>query len=98
MRLGDLCTIEIGLKDADFWVVRRAKTREGVGEVARTLAPGLIGIKVKRTDILVPDYLRYLFEYLRGEGVFAVMSRSEGALGFVLPVEALRSIPLEQRR
>jgi hypothetical protein len=58
MKLSDLATIKTNYQEADFWVVRRGSLKT-VGSVTREYNPEHIGIKVNRTDILLPDYLYY---------------------------------------
>jgi len=69
IRLGDLAEIKTNFEDADFWVWRR-NTLERVGEPTKVFNPQHIGIKVQRTDILLPDYLYYLMQYLHTKGHF----------------------------
>lgn len=66
-RLGDLCTIAIGMEDADFWLVRRHDL-DKVGEPTKEFNPQHIGIKVTRTDVLLPDYLYYAMQFLHMKG------------------------------
>jgi hypothetical protein len=91
-RLGDICTIKVGLPDADFWVIRRGSEAE-VGRPVRTYGPEHIGIKVVRPDIMLPDYLFYLIQYLHSRKVFSQMAR--GTLRLVsIRTEDLRDIPI----
>jgi hypothetical protein len=90
--LGDICTIKVGLQDADFWVIRRGSEAE-VGRPVRTYGPEHIGIKVVRPDIMLPDYLFYLIQYLHSRKVFSQMAR--GTLRLVsIRTEDLRDIPI----
>lgn len=70
MRLGDLCALKTKFEDADFWIARRG-TKEMVGKPTRTYNPEHIGIKVIKTDVLDPNYLYHLMEYLWGKGFFS---------------------------
>ena len=56
MKLSKLTITKTNLPEADFWIVRRGSLKT-CGEPTRTFNPELIGIKVVRTDILLPDYL-----------------------------------------
>jgi len=69
VRLGELCEIKTQFPDADFWIVRRG-TAESVGKPTKEYNPEHFGIKVTKTEVLVPQYLYYLFEYLHGKGHF----------------------------
>jgi len=61
--LGELAKVEKGLEGADFWL-------DAKGKPTRTRGAGLVGVKVTRTDMLVPDYLFYVFEYLVMQGAW----------------------------
>lgn len=60
MRLKDLAVIRTDFEGADFWVSRRGSI-DTVGQPSRTFSPYHIGIKVEQTEILLPDYLYYMF-------------------------------------
>ncbi len=68
MILGDLCEIKTNFPEADFWLTNDSKPTKNFNSV-------LVGIKVHRTDILVPGYLYYLMEYLHNMGYFIAMSK-----------------------
>lgn len=68
-RLGDIARIRVGIEDADFWVVRRGSA-DKVGMPVREYNPQHIGIKVERTDILLPDFLFYSLMHLHSTGAF----------------------------
>ena len=63
MKLQDVATISTNMKDADFWIVRRGSLKT-VGKPLREFNPEHIGIKVLRTDLLLPDYLFYCMMHL----------------------------------
>lgn len=67
MKLSELATIKTHFQEADFWVVRRGSLKK-VGSVTREYNPEHIGIKVNRTDILLPDYLYYCLMALHQAG------------------------------
>lgn len=60
MRLKNLAVIRTNFEEADFWVSRRGSI-ETVGQPSRVFSPYHIGIKVEQTEILLPDYLYYMF-------------------------------------
>jgi len=68
--LGDFIEMKIGMKDADFYIVRRG-TKEAVGTPTKEYNPEHIGVRVTRTDLLLPDYLFYMMQYVHGRGYFA---------------------------
>lgn len=80
MKLGNLAKVQTNMSDADFWL-RRSGSEKSVGEVLTEFNPDAIGIKVIRTEIIDPRYLRYVFMHLHSQGVFA--RASSGATGLV---------------
>jgi hypothetical protein len=73
MRLKDLCDVKTDFPDADFWITRKGDI-DSVGKPTKEFDPEKIGIKVVRTDLLLPDYLYYVFEFLVMNGSFTTMS------------------------
>lgn len=95
-RLGDLITVKLKDEDADFWVTRRGSL-ETVGKPTREYNPEAYGIKVVRTDVLLPDYLFYMFQFLQGKGVFKRVAK--GSLKLVnITAEQLKAIPIGQKQ
>jgi hypothetical protein len=68
MRLRDVATIALNLRDADFWLQRGVGLE--LGRPTKTFSPQHIGIKVTRTDVLLPQYLYYVFEHLCTTGAW----------------------------
>ena len=79
MRLKDVATIKTNMSAADFWMIRRGSA-ETVGTPVKEFNPEHIGIRVYRTDILIPEYLFYAMEYLHSQGVFKNLTRGTLAL------------------
>jgi restriction endonuclease S subunit len=73
MRLKDLCEFRTNFPDADFWITRKGNINS-VGKPTKEFDPEKIGVKVVRTDLLLPDYLYYVFEFLVMNGSFAAMA------------------------
>ncbi|MCG7551607.1 hypothetical protein [Pseudoalteromonas sp. Of7M-16] len=95
MRLTDVATIKTGLEQADFWIVRRGSLKT-VGSVSREFNPEHIGVKVTRTDILLPDYLYYWFMALHQAKTWEVIAN--GTLSLVnIKVSDVRNIRLSPR-
>lgn len=95
MRLTDVATIKTGLKQADFWIVRRGSLKT-VGSVSREYNPEHIGIKVNRTDILLPDYLYYWFMAIHQAKTWEPIAN--GTLSLVnIKVSDVRNIRLSPR-
>ena len=69
VRLKDLATVKTGLKDADFYVELRGSEKT-VGSVTKEWGPYRAGIKVNRTDIVLPQFLYYAMMNLHAQGYF----------------------------
>ena len=74
MRLKDLCELKTDFPEADFWITRKGDI-DSVGKPTKEFDPEKIGVKVVKTDLLLPDYLYYVFEYLVMNGAFASMAQ-----------------------
>ena len=73
-RLGDLAEIKTKFEDADFWIWRR-NSIDKIGSPTKEYNPEHIGIKVIRTDLLMPEYLFYLMQYLHSQGYFKRLAK-----------------------
>jgi hypothetical protein len=73
-KLGEFVFLGVGMKEADFWIVRRG-TPEAVGRPVREFNPEHIGVKVTETDVLNPRYLFYMIEHVANTGYFARLAR-----------------------
>lgn len=71
--LKSLIKMKVGDKGADFWVVRRGSAAK-VGTPTRTWNKEHIGVTVTQTQVLLPDFLFYLLQYLHGQGVWKCAS------------------------
>lgn len=80
MILSDLCEISVNFEKADFWINR------STGEPTKNFNPKFIGVKVIKTDILVPNYLYYVMEYFYNQKV----------LGPGITVQMLENLKLQQ--
>ncbi|MEN4758289.1 hypothetical protein ACOMYX_19530 (plasmid) [Pantoea agglomerans] len=69
MRLQDVAKVSVNLPDADFWIVRRG-TVKAVGEPTYTFNPEHIGIKVTRTEVVLPRYLYYCLMHIHAKGMW----------------------------
>jgi choline kinase len=58
----DYCEVKTNFPEADFWLTRRGSITT-VGKPSKAFNAESIGIKVTRTDLLLPDFLYYLMEY-----------------------------------
>ena len=80
MKLKHVATVKTNLEDADFWLVRRGSAKT-VGKPVREFSEYHIGIKVHRIDILLPDYLYYVFMHIHNTGHWEVIAK--GTLSLV---------------
>lgn len=95
MRLKDLCEFKTDFPEADFWITRKGDINT-VGKPTKEFDPEKIGVKVVRTDLLLPDYLYYVFEYLVMSGVFASMAKGATNLKHI-SIDDVKNIPVGQQ-
>ena len=95
MRISDLAEVKISFEEADFWVIRSHDV-EMVGHPVRIFQEDYIGIKVVRTDIVIPSYLFYAFAHLHSKGVFKLIAHGTTKRVHIR-VEDIKNIPLVLR-
>lgn len=92
MKLCELATIRTNYPEANFWIVRRG-SESRVGEPTRVFNKEHIGIKVERTDLLLPDYLYYAFVAIHNTGYWKTLAT--GTLNLVnIRVSDIRRIEM----
>lgn len=74
MVLSDLCEIKKNFIDADFWIKKNEKDSFDV--VTKQYNEEYIGIKVVRTDLILPDFLYYVMVYYQNKGIFRKLINS----------------------
>lgn len=95
MKLSDVATIRTDYPEAHFWIVRRGSA-ERCGEPVRVFNPEHIGIRINRTDILLPDYLFYAMSHVHRSGHWERLAT--GTLSLVnIRVSDVRAIELSPR-
>ncbi|SER26063.1 hypothetical protein SAMN04244573_03233 [Azotobacter beijerinckii] len=95
MKLSDVATIRTNFPEAHFWLVRRGSA-ERCGEPVRVFNSEHIGIRVNRTDILLPDYLYYAMMHIHQSGHWQRLAT--GTLSLVnIRVSDVRRIELSPR-
>lgn len=95
MKLAAVATIRTNFPEAHFWIVRRGSA-ERCGEAVREFNPEHIGIRIERTDLLLPDYLFYALTYVHQGGHWKQLAT--GTLSLVnIRVSDVRSIELSPR-
>lgn len=72
MQFREVCTAKTNFAEADFWIVASGND---MGTPIKVFAPQHIGIKVVRTDVLVPKFLYFLMEYQQTRGIYAGQQR-----------------------
>ncbi len=78
MNLGELCEIKTNYQNADFWI--KPNLKNGISSVTKTFKKEYIGVKVERTDLLVPDYLYYVMSYYNQIGIFKELVNSDNEI------------------
>jgi hypothetical protein len=76
--LGDLANVKKDMRKADFWLKQD-------GEPTRTFNKKFIGIKIRRTDILLPDYAFYMMMHIYNQKMWPT---------HIVNVPDVRSLPL----
>lgn len=95
MKLQDVAKISTNAPDADFWIVRRG-TIKAVGKPTYVFNFEHIGVKVIRTDILLPEYLYYCLMHLHSSGQWETLAT--GSLSLVnIRVSDIKHIGLVPR-
>lgn len=95
MKLSDVSTIRTDFPEAHFWLIRRGSA-ERCGEPVREFNPEHIGIRIERLDILLPDYLYYVFMHIHQCGHWQRLAT--GTLSLVnIRVSDVRRIELSPR-
>lgn len=95
MKLSDVATIKTNFQEADFWLIRRGAASQ-CGKPVKTFNPEHIGIKVHRTDILLPTYLYYAFMHIHNTKHWERLAK--GTLSLVnIRVRDVRNIELSPR-
>jgi hypothetical protein len=92
MKLSDVATVKTNFPDAHFWIIRRGALSQ-CGKPVREFNVEHIGIKIERTDILLPDYLYYALMKIHGDGSWKAVAT--GTLELVnIQVQDIKGIKL----
>lgn len=73
MKLKHIADFKVNNPDADFWLIRKG-SETIVGRPTREFTPEHIGVTVTRPDLVLADYLYYVFEYFANQGLIAELS------------------------
>jgi hypothetical protein len=82
VKLKDLATIRTNYPEADFWILMKGSKGQ-VGRPIKVFDKESIGIRVDRTDVLLPDYLYYAMQYLHQQGYWDQFDRGMTGLRHV---------------
>jgi len=90
VKLSDFAVIKTNFPEADFWLIRRGSMSQ-CGKPVRAFYSEHIGVKVTRTDLLLPDYLYYVFLHIHNIGYWEPLTH--GTLSLVnIRVQDVRNI------
>ena len=90
--LSGLCEIKVNFESADFWVIRKG-SQDKVGMPTKEFSNEHIGVKVKDTAVLDPEYLFYFLQALFMREYFK--ERAKGTLRIKhISLDDLKSIKL----
>lgn len=93
MKLKHIVNLTLDSPEADFWIVRRGNANQ-VGRPTREYSPEHIGVTVTRPDLVLADYLFYVFEFLANQGAFQELAQGTTNLK-TISVKDLKNIPLK---
>ena len=93
MTIGDLCEFKTNFPDADFWLVKKGSRNE-IGKPVKTFSPENIGVKVIRTDVLLPEYLYYVFMNIQNQGVFDMLADVNDGVKRIISIDKLKRLPI----
>ena len=79
MKLKHIVDFSVNNPDAEFWIIRKG-SETTVGKPTREFSPEHIGVTITRPDLVLPDYLYYVFEYLASQGKIAELSHGTTGL------------------
>ena len=65
--LADLISCTIDDPQAELWIIRRGPEK---GTPSKTYVKGALGVRITKPDQLIRDYLYYLLEHLRNQGIW----------------------------
>lgn len=94
MRLKDVCIFSTEFPDADFWLIRQGDINE-IGKPTKEYNEDYIGVKVRRTDLVLPDYLYYVFMYLNSQKLLTKLAVGATNLKSIR-ISDIKEIPIGQ--
>jgi len=93
MKLKHIADFKTNNPEADFWIIRKG-SETTVGTPTREFSPEHIGVTVTRPDLVLPDYLFYVFQYFVQLGVLSSLSSGTTNLQNI-KIKDVKNIPLK---
>jgi hypothetical protein len=92
MTISDVCEFKLNFQDADFWLIRKGSEKT-VGTPVKEFSPEHIGVKIINTDLVLPDFLFYYFQFLHMQGLF--IQYAHGTLNLKnIKISDIKNIPI----
>jgi hypothetical protein len=92
MTISDVCEFKLNFQDADFWLIRKGSEKT-VGTPVKEFSSEYIGVKVINTDLVLPDFLFYYFQFLHMQGLFT--QYAHGTLNLKnIKISDIKNIPI----
>lgn len=95
MKLKDICEFKTNFEGADFWIKKKGG-EDTIGKPTKTFSSEDIGVKVTRTDLVLPDFLFYYFLYMQSNGIFSRLANNTGNLKNI-SIKDIENIPVSFR-
>lgn len=96
LKLFNIAVIKTNFPEADFWLIRKG-SEDKVGMPTREYHPERIGILVEQTEIVLPDFLYYVFQHLVNIGYFRRLAKGTLSLKHIT-INDVEQIKLGMRR
>lgn len=92
MKIGDLCDFKTNFVEADFWLIRKGDEKS-VGKPTKDFNSEYIGVKVRQTELVLPSYLFFYFQYIHSTGAFTKLAT--GSLNLKnIKISDIKEIPI----
>ena len=95
MTLGDLAHIGTNMEDAHFWITRKG-SHDSVGKVSTQFHPEHIGVRVHRSDVLDPNFAKYMMMHIHNTGYYKPLAIGSTNLMNIRKAH-IRGIPISLR-
>jgi restriction endonuclease S subunit len=92
MKLKHIADFNVNNPEADFWIIRKG-SENTVGTPTREFSPEHIGVTVTRPDLVIPDYLFYMFKYFAQLGLFSQLAHGTTNLKNI-SIKDVKNVPI----